>query len=71
MEKEEPTLVGVTFLTERWRVSKQAIYNMIKRGEITAENLNAKAQAEGNRQRASWRIRMDEVRRWEAERARL
>jgi predicted DNA-binding protein YlxM (UPF0122 family) len=71
MDKEEPTLVGVAFLCSRWNVSKQAVYNMISRGELAAENLNAKKQADGDRKRASWRIRMDEVKRWEAARARL
>jgi predicted DNA-binding protein YlxM (UPF0122 family) len=52
-------------------VSKQAVYNMISRGELAAENLNAKKQVDGDRKRASWRIRMDEVKRWEAARARL
>lgn len=64
---EETTLMGVSKLCERWGLSKQAIYNMIKREELKGVNLNEQAQANGERQRAQWRIPMEEVYRWEQE----
>lgn len=62
---EETTLVGVRQLTERWDLSKQAIYNLINSGEIQAVDLNEELRRTGERTRAQWRIPMAEVYRWE------